>query len=58
MSRNNSAANNSVSASPSFVLDEYNHVPVMAPGLKKDQLEEWEPFKVRRIIRSLTRPPC
>lgn len=58
MSRNISTANNSVSASPSFVLDEYHHVPVTAPGLKKDQLKEWEPFKVRRTTRSLTRPSC
>lgn len=49
MSRTKSTAdNNSVgpSASPSFVLDEYGHVPVTAPGLKKDQLKDWEPFKV------------
>lgn len=33
----------------SFVLEEHNHVPVAAPGLKKDQLKEWPPFKVRPL---------
>lgn len=36
--------------SSGFVLDEYNHVPVAASGLDKDQLKEWGPFKVRTVV--------
>ncbi|KUI60857.1 Nudix hydrolase 14, chloroplastic [Cytospora mali] len=28
-----------------FVLEDYGNVPVKAPGLTKDQLKEWPPFK-------------
>lgn len=29
-----------------FTLEEYNNVPVTVQGLAKDQLKEWQPFKV------------
>lgn len=33
-------------AGETFVLKEYNNVPVTAQGLEKDQLTNWPPFKV------------
>lgn len=38
----------STMASDTFVLEEYGGVPVKAPGLTKDQLKQWPPFKVSR----------
>lgn len=32
-------------AEDAFVLEDYDNVPVKAPGLTKDQLKEWPPFK-------------
>lgn len=35
-----------------FHLEEHGNVPVTVQGLSKDELKEWEPFKVR-----IVRPP-
>jgi hypothetical protein len=46
-------------AEDAFVLEDYDNVPVKAPGLTKDQLKEWPPFKVswRNMAHHRPTPP-